>query len=114
MNYIGPVVITEAVGDWSFTKYVQGNHKNPLYRIFGYICYIGVLEYFQKTIEAKGLAWANSAWDGWSNLATALVAFFLFGERPSAKAFIGILLISLGLFFLGTNSIASYGDGVKK
>jgi multidrug transporter EmrE-like cation transporter len=114
MNYIGPVVITEAIGDWSFTKYVQGNRKNPFYRLFGYICYIGVLEFFQKTIELKGLTWANSAWDGWSNLITFLIAFLLFGERPSMQAFFGIILISLGLFFIGTDAVATYGNITNK
>ena len=114
MEFITSIVLTEAIGNWSFTKYVQENRKNFLYRFFGYACYIGVLEYFQKSIELKGLAWTNSAWDGWSNLTTGLVALVLFGEKPSSKQFIGIFLISVGLFFLGTDGIAAYGDISKK
>jgi multidrug transporter EmrE-like cation transporter len=79
-----------------------------LYRILGYVCYIGVLELFQKSIAIKGLAWTNSAWDGWSNIATGAVALFIFKEKPRLKEFLGMILISVGIFFLGTDGIASY------
>jgi multidrug transporter EmrE-like cation transporter len=108
MEFIAPVVAIEAVGDWSFTKYVQGHRKNPVYRLFGYVCYIGLLEFFQKAIESHGLSWANSAWDGWSNLTTSIVALFLFGEKPNPSQYVGIVLISLGLFFLGTDGVTVY------
>ena len=108
MQYIIPVVLIEAIGDWSFTQYIQEQRKQPLFKLLGYASYIGVLELFQKTIEVNGLAWANSAWDGWSNVITGLVALFIFKEKPSKKELFGIALISLGLFFLGTDSIASY------
>ncbi len=108
MEYILPIVSIEALGDWGFTKFVQEGRKHPLYRILGYVCYIGVLELFQKSIAAKGLAWTNSAWDGWSNIATGAVALFIFQEKPSLKEFLGMILISVGILFLGTDGIASY------
>ena len=111
MQFILPVVGIEAVGDWSFTKFVQTNRQQPLYRVIGYVCYVAVLELFQKAIAAKGLSWANSAWDGWSNIATGTVAILIFGERPSLREWVGIILISLGIFFLGREGIASYGNG---
>ena len=110
MQFILPVVAIEAVGDWSFTHYVQEGRKNIFYKILGYLSYIGVLELFQKTIQSHGLAWANSAWDGYSNIATGAVALFVFKEKPSWKEIFGILLVSVGLFFLGTDSIASYSN----
>lgn len=61
---------------------------------------------FQKTIELKGLSWANSSWDGWSNIATNLVAIFILGEKPTWKQIFGMFLISAGLLFLGTEAIA--------
>jgi multidrug transporter EmrE-like cation transporter len=108
MEYILPIVSIEALGDWGFTKFVQEDYKHPWYRVLGYVCYIGVLELFQKSIAKKGLAWTNSAWDGWSNIATGAVALFIFKEKPSLKEFLGIILISVGLLFLGTDGIASY------
>lgn len=108
MEYITPIVAIEAVGDWSFTKFVQTGGKSPLYKLFGYACYIGVLEFFQKAIQTKGLSWANSAWDGWSNLTTGLVALIVFKEKPTARQLLGMLLVSVGLFFLGSESVAAY------
>ena len=108
MEYILPIVSIEALGDWGFTKFVQEGYTQPWYRVLGYVCYIGVLELFQKSIQIKGLAWTNSAWDGWSNIATGAVALFIFKEKPSLKQFLGMILISVGIFFLGTDGIASY------
>ncbi len=108
MEFIIPIVSIEALGDWSFTHFIKEGQKHVFYKILGYLCYIGVLELFQKSILVKGLAWTNSAWDGWSNIATGLVAILVFKERPSLKEFIGIALVSVGLFLLGTDGIASY------
>ena len=113
MEFIASIVTIEALGDWSFTKFVKEGRKNIFYKILGYGCYVGLLELFQGTIEKKGLSWANSAWDGWSNLATGLVAVLIFKEKPSLKEFLGIVLISVGLFFLGMDGIASYNNHGK-
>ena len=108
MEFILPIVGIEAVGDWAFTKYLKEKKEHIFYKILGYISYIGVLEMFQKAIQVKGLAWTNSAWDGWSNITTGAVALFIFKEKPKIQQLIGILLVSLGIFFLGTESIHSY------
>jgi multidrug transporter EmrE-like cation transporter len=110
MDYILPIVTIEALGDYSFTKFIQEGRKNNFFKLLGYVCYIGVLELFQKSIQLKGLAWTNSAWDGWSNIATGLVALLVFREKPSPKELFGIVLISAGIFFLGTEGITSYAD----
>lgn len=108
MQFILPVVAIEALGDWSFAKYIQEGQKHIFYKVLGYLSYIGVLELFQKTIRSNGLAWANSAWGGYSNIATSAVALLVFKEKPSWRELFGIVLISAGLFFLGTEPIASY------
>lgn len=113
MDFILSIVFIESLGDWSLTKYVQGLRKNVWYKVLGYTCYIGLLEMFQRVIEQKGLAWANTAWDGWSNITTGLVAFLYFKEKPTWKQFAGIVLVSLGIFFLGSDSIAQYNNGGK-
>ncbi len=113
MDLIIPIVTIEALGDWGFTKFVEGQRKNLFYKLIGYLSYIGVLEMFQKTIEKKGLSWANAAWDGWSNLATGAVALFIFREKPSFKEFIGMILICVGIFFLGTDGVTTYNNGGK-
>lgn len=108
MEHIGPIVGIEALGDWSFTQYLKTGKSQIGYKIFGYLCYVGVLEFFQKAIQSNGLSWANSAWDGWSNITTGLVALIAFHERPTARQLMGMILISVGLFFLGSESIAAY------
>lgn len=101
MEFILSIVTIETLGDWSFTKYVKDKRQNIFYKLLGYGCYIGLLEMFQRTIQLKGLAWANSAWDGWSNITTGALAILFFRETPSLREWIGIVLISVGLFFLG-------------
>jgi multidrug transporter EmrE-like cation transporter len=110
MDYILPIITIEALGNYSFTKFIQEGRKNNFFKLLGYVCYIGVLELFQKSIQLKGLSWTNSSWDGWSNIATGLVALLVFREKPSPKELFGIVLISTGIFFLGTEGIANYAD----
>jgi multidrug transporter EmrE-like cation transporter len=108
MEYILSIISIEALGNYSFTKFIQDGRTNVFFKLLGYACYIGVLEMFQKSIQLKGLIWTNSAWDGWSNIATGLIALLVFREKPSPKELFGIVLISVGLFFLGTDGIANY------
>jgi multidrug transporter EmrE-like cation transporter len=108
MEFILPVVVIESIGDWSLTKYIQGGHKNIFYKLFGYASYIILIEFFQRAIETKGLAWANSTWDGYSNISTGILALFVFKEKPSMKQLFGMILVSFGIFLLGTDAIASY------
>jgi multidrug transporter EmrE-like cation transporter len=110
MEYVVSIISIEALGNYSFTKFIQEGRKNNFFKLLGYVCYIGVLEMFQKSIELKGLIWTNSAWDGLSNIATGLIALLVFREKPNPKELFGIILISLGLFFLGTDGIANYTD----
>ena len=56
---------------------------------------------FVGAIRDKGLAWSNTAWDGWSTLATGAVAIIFLNERPTLKDCIGIALTSIGLIILG-------------
>jgi multidrug transporter EmrE-like cation transporter len=108
MEYIIPIVSIEALGDWSFTKFISEGKKNIFYKLLGYLSYIGVLEMFQSSIQQKGLAWTNTAWDGFSNIFTGAVAVLYFKERPSLKEWAGILLVIVGIFLLGTDGIKKY------
>jgi multidrug transporter EmrE-like cation transporter len=108
MEYITPIVAIEAIGNWSFTKFVQSGNQSIFYKLFGYVCYIGVVEFFQIAIFKKGLVWANTAWDGWSNIATGLVGLIIFQEKPTLQQLFGMILVSIGLFFLGSERTADY------
>ncbi len=100
MEFIAGIVTIEAAGDYQLARYATEGKWWQLGS--GYAAYAVVLSLFIKAIKDKGLAWANSAWDGWSNLATGAVALLLLGEKPTMKEFLGMVLISAGLFLLGT------------
>jgi multidrug transporter EmrE-like cation transporter len=100
---IARIVLSEALGDLSFAKFVEDGRRNELLKGVGYAAYISVLESFQDSIEKKGLLWSNGMWDGWSNLATGAVAIGVMGERASPKELLGYVLISAGIFLVGSN-----------
>jgi multidrug transporter EmrE-like cation transporter len=100
MEFIAGMVTVEAVGDYNLARYAKEGRWWQLGT--GYGAYAILLAMFIKAIKEKGLLWANTAWDGWSNIATGLVALVLLGERPTGKELAGIALVSAGLFLLGT------------
>jgi multidrug transporter EmrE-like cation transporter len=100
MEFIAGMVTIEAFGDYQLALYAKETKWWNLG--FGYASYSILLSLFIQAIKDKGLAWANTAWDGWSNIATGLVAILALGEKPTIQEFLGMLLISAGLFLLGT------------
>jgi drug/metabolite transporter (DMT)-like permease len=97
---IAVIVGTEAFGDWRLGMYAKDNGLLDMF--LGYASYFVAVTYFIQSIKAKGLAWSNSEWDAWSNLASGAVAIFLLGEKPSWKELAGMAFVFLGLFLLGT------------
>lgn len=97
--YIAGIVGIEAVGDYHLAKFATNNSGNSLF--IGYGAYAITLVLFIHSIRTMGLAWSNSAWDGWSNIATNLVAVYGLKEAPSHTEYAGMALISLGLLLLG-------------
>ncbi len=108
MEFILPIVTIEAFGDWAFAKYVKEKRQQPILKLLGYTSYIALLELFQRAIQLNGLAWTNAAWDGWSNIATGAVAIFIMKETPSIREWIGLVLVTIGLFFLGFKGTNGY------
>ena len=96
---IGSIVTIEAFGDYHLALYAIKGTLGSL--IVGYLAYGITLVLFVNSIRIMGLAWSNSAWDGWSNIATNLVAVFALGETPTTTDYIGMGLISTGLLLLG-------------
>lgn len=105
MDFVAGIVTIEAFGDYQLARYAKEAQWWQLG--LGYGSYAILLSMFIKAIKEKGLAWANSAWDGWSNLATGLVALIALRERPTTKELLGMGLISAGLFLLGTRGTAT-------
>ena len=99
---IARIVISEALGNLSFAKFVEGGRQNFLLKAFGYATYVLVLETFQDSIESKGLLWSNGQWDAWSNLATGLVAILFLGEWASPIQLLGYAMITMGIYLIGS------------
>jgi len=97
--FIGAIVTIEALGDYHLALYATKGILSSL--AIGYFSYGVTLLFFIQSIRTMGLAWSNSAWDGWSNIATNLVAVFALGEKASTTEYLGMGLISLGLILLG-------------
>jgi multidrug transporter EmrE-like cation transporter len=97
--FIAAIVIIEAFGDYHLALYATKGLLGSL--VMGYMAYGATLVLFINSIRTMGLAWSNSAWDGWSNIATNLVAVLALGEKPSTTEYLGMGLISLGLILLG-------------
>ena len=106
MEYILGMVTIEAVGDYQLARYAKEAKWWQLG--IGYGSYAILLSLFIRAIQLKGLAWANTAWDGWSNLATGAVAIFLLNERPTWREFAGMVLVSAGLLLLGNRGTANH------
>jgi len=99
MEFILPTVAIEALGDYHLAQYAINKSIHGL--VVGYASYAAVLALFIQSIRKMGLAWSNSAWDGWSNIATGLVAIFVLKEKPTPHELLGMALISAGLLLLG-------------
>lgn len=97
---IAGIVGIEAVGDYHLAKFATNNSVNSLF--IGYGAYAITLVLFVNSIRTMGLAWSNSAWDGWSNIATNLVAIYGLKETPTHIEYIGMAFITLGLLLLGS------------
>ena len=97
--FIGAIITIEAFGDYHLALYATKGLLASL--VIGYLAYGTILIFFINSIRTMGLAWSNSAWDGWSNIATNLVAIFALGEKATPTEYLGMALISLGLILLG-------------
>jgi multidrug transporter EmrE-like cation transporter len=99
-NILG-IIVSEAFGNWRLALFAEKN--NPIDILLGYSSYAITLWFFILSIRAKGLGWSNSQWDGWSNLATGAVAYFVLQEPMTPTHLLGMGLIVIGLFLVGTN-----------
>jgi len=100
MEFIFGIITLGAFGDYELARYAK---NNSLWMSLGagYASYAVILAMYIQSIKLKGLAWSNTAWDGWSNIATNTVAFAFLGEKVTSKELIGMGLIAAGLFLLG-------------
>lgn len=84
------LTLIELVGDYG------AKVDNPILTYGGYNALGWKLT---SALKNNSLILTNSYWDGLSNIMTTILGWS-FGERPSVNQWIGIILISAGIFVL--------------
>jgi hypothetical protein len=101
MSYVDIICITfaEIVGDFGYKEFANKGGIKPF--AVGTVGYVGVIYFLIKSLQGSSVLLVNSAWDGISALVESLAAYILLGERfDDPYKYIGIVFISIGLFFL--------------
>jgi multidrug transporter EmrE-like cation transporter len=99
MDSILPVVLVELVGDVNLQQFAL--HGDQVALAIGLGSYGVMIGFWVEALRKRPLAWGNSAWDGWSSLATALYCYFVLKEDMTPAQWAGCALISGGIFLLG-------------
>lgn len=84
------LTLVELVGDYG------AKVQNPLLTYGGYNLLAFKLSH---ALKSNSLILTNSYWDGLSNIMTTILGWSL-GERPTPYQWLGIILISSGIFLL--------------
>ena len=99
--FVGGTILTlvESVGDFALKKYAMGGAAGFLglgVAVYGALAWI-----LTWLFRHLGLAITNSYWDGLSNIMTMALGGIMFGETYSVKQWVGMGVITVGLFLLG-------------
>jgi multidrug transporter EmrE-like cation transporter len=90
--------LVEAVGDYSLKRYATG--AGSLFFGVGFAIYGLLAVILSWTFQSNGMAIVNTFWDGTSNIVNMLVAALLLKESYSFKQWLGMSIVSLGLFLI--------------
>jgi len=87
----------------SFLKYAATHNGKELLGIFGFLGYgiiAGII--FAINDPSRALQWgiANTSWNAFNTIITAAVFTLFFHESYTAMQWIGIVLVSLGLYMV--------------
>ena len=91
------ITMTELVGDLNLKTFATTN--------LGFHFYAGVFMYFILALElavgfqTMGIGWLNGAWDGTSTVVSVFAGRAM-GERLTSLQYLGLGLISAGLYIL--------------
>jgi multidrug transporter EmrE-like cation transporter len=67
----------------------------------GILGYIGVVYFLIQSLRGSTILYVNGMWDGISSILISIAAFFYLGERfEDPMQYFGLLLITVGLFYL--------------
>ena len=91
--------LVEIIGDFGYKQFA--NHGGILSFAVGTLGYIGVVGMLIVSLQNSTILMVNGAWDGISCLIESIAAYIFLGERlHHSSQYIGIVLISLGLYLL--------------
>jgi multidrug transporter EmrE-like cation transporter len=99
MDSILSVVLIELVGDVNLQQFAL--HGDGVALAIGLGSYSVMLGFWIEALRKRPLAWSNSAWDGWSSLATSLYSYFVLREEMTSAQWAGCAMIAGGIFLLG-------------
>jgi multidrug transporter EmrE-like cation transporter len=90
---------TEIVGDFGYKEFAnKGGIKNFL---IGTVGYIGLICCLIISLQNSQILLVNAAWDALSTIIESIAAIIILKERFNDPwQYFGIILISVGLFFL--------------
>jgi multidrug transporter EmrE-like cation transporter len=107
--YLTLLCIVEIVGDFTLKKYTVTNSTFDLVKGIGW--YGGVIFFLIRALTGSTVLYLNNMWDAISAILENGAAYWFLGERfTDPKQYLGILLIILGMYFLGS----SKGYSTKK
>lgn len=89
----------EIIGDFALEKYANTGSIDAF--SIGVLGYIGVVYFLIQSLRGSSILYVNGMWDGISSILESLAAYFYLGERfEDPMQYFGLLLISVGLFYL--------------
>ena len=95
------LTLIESVGDYALKRFATG--ASPLFFALGFGVYgslAGILVWLFRTF---GLAILNTYWDATSNVLSMFVGYFLLKEVYSLKQWIGMAVVTIGMFLINGN-----------
>lgn len=95
------LTLVESVGDYALKRYALGGQ--PLYFALGFGVYGALAAILVWLFKSLGLAITNAYWDATSNVLSMMVGYFLLHEVYSAKQWIGMAVVTAGMFLINGN-----------
>lgn len=101
--FMGGTLLTliESVGDYALKRYAL--EGNPLAFAVGFGIYGSLAAVLVWLFKSLGLAIVNAYWDATSNIISMIVGYFLLHEVYSAKQWIGMIVVTVGMLLINGN-----------
>ena len=95
------LTLVESVGNYALKRYALEGH--PLAFLVGFSIYGALATILVWLFRSFGLAIVNAYWDATSNVISMIVGYFLLHEVYSAKQWIGMFVVTAGMFLINGN-----------